>query len=76
MPYKVDLEPIPLVDTLGNGLRRRGRHAHGNAALTQVNPMVLQSTRHPRKAITQDIDATEVAASKADARDVPEQPWA
>ena len=62
------LEQIPQAASLGNWLRRMGKHAQWDAALTQVNQTVLQSALHHRKAITLDIDATEIIAGKADAR--------
>jgi len=62
------LAQIPQAASLGNWLRRMGKHPNWNAALTQVNQTVLQSTLHKRKAITLDIDATEIIASKAEAR--------
>ncbi len=61
------LNQIPQAASLGNWLRRMGKHAQWNAALTQVNQAVLQSTLHQCKAITLDIDATEIIAGKADA---------
>jgi hypothetical protein len=62
------LEKIPQAVSLGNWLRRMGKHSGWNTALTQVNQTVLQSALHKRKAITLDIDATEIIAGKADAR--------
>ena len=62
------LEKIPQAVSLGNWLRRTGKHPQWRAALTRVNQTVLQSALHQRKAITLDIDATEIIAGKADAR--------
>ena len=64
----LSLEQIPQAASLGNWLRRMGKRSQWNDALTQVNQTVLQSVLHNRKAITLDIDATEIIASKADAR--------
>jgi len=61
------LEQIPQAASLGNWLRRMGKHPQWNTALTRVNQTVLQSALHKRKAITLDIDATEIIAGKADA---------
>ena len=61
------LEKIPQAVSLGNWLRRTGKHPQWRAALTRVNQTILQSTLHKRKAITLDIDATEIIAGKADA---------
>ncbi len=55
------LEQTPQAVSLGNWLRRMGKHPNWTAALTQVNQTVLQSTLHKRKAITLDIDAPENA---------------
>ncbi|MCP3953897.1 MAG: IS1380 family transposase, partial [Desulfobacterales bacterium] len=62
------LNQIPQAASLGNWLRRMGKHPECSAALKQVNQTVLQATLHHRKAITLDIDATEIIAGKADAR--------
>jgi hypothetical protein len=62
------LKQIPQAASLGNWLRRMGKHAQWQAAMTQVNQTVLQASLHKRKAITLDIDATEIIAGKADAR--------
>jgi hypothetical protein len=62
------LEQVPQADALGNWLRRMGKNSHSIAAWNQVNQAVLRSTLHNRKAITLDIDATEVVANKAEAQ--------
>jgi len=62
------LNQVPQADSLGNWLRRMGKHAQWSNALTQINQAVLQATLHHRKGITLDIDATEIIAGKADAR--------
>ena len=62
------LNQIPQAASLGNWLRRMGKHADGHNALKLVNQTVLKSALHHRKEITLDIDATEVIAGKADAR--------
>ena len=61
------LDQVPQADSLGNWLRRMGKHPQCALALKSVNQLVLQSTLHHRKAITLDIDATEVIAGKAEA---------
>lgn len=61
------LEQIPQAASLGNWLRRMGKHCQWKTALKQVNQTVLRSALHKRQAITLDIDATEVMAGKADA---------
>ncbi len=62
------LEQIPQGASLGNWLRRIGNQGQWKNALEQVNRVVLQSTLHTCKGVTLDIDATQVAANKADAR--------
>lgn len=62
------LKQVPQADALGNWLRRMGRHSGWRDGLTRVNQSVLQSTLHRRKAITLDIDATEIIAGKSEAR--------
>ncbi len=62
------LEQIPKAASLSNWLRRMGKHPRWNTPLAQVNQTVLQLPLHKRKAITLDIDATEIMAGKADAR--------
>jgi hypothetical protein len=61
------LEQIPQAASLGNWLRRMGKHSRWNVAFKQINQTVLQPALHKRKAITLDIDATEIIAAKADA---------
>jgi hypothetical protein len=62
------LKHVPQADSLGNWLRRMGKHPQCATAMNTVNQTVLQSALHTRKAITLDIDATEIIASKADSR--------
>ena len=62
------LAQIPKADSLGDWLRRMGKHPQFTTAFSAVNQLVLQSALHKRKAITLDIDATEIIAAKADAR--------
>lgn len=62
------LEQVPQADSLGNWLRRMGKHPQCATAMNTVNQAVLQSALHTRKAITLDIDATEIIARKADSR--------
>jgi len=60
------LKQVPGADSLGSWLRRMGKHPQCTTAMNTVNQAVLQATLHARKAITLDIDATEIIASKAD----------
>jgi len=62
------LEHIPLGASLGNWLRRIGNQGQWKHALQQVNQAVLQSALHTCKAVTLDIDASQIMARKADTR--------
>jgi hypothetical protein len=62
------LVQVPTADALGDWLRRMGKYPQCATAFRQVNQSVLHSALHKRKAITLDIDATEIIAGKADAR--------
>ena len=62
------LDRIPKASALGDWLRRVGRNENIQAAWVSVNQAVLQSALHQCKAVTLDIDATEVIANKAGAQ--------
>jgi hypothetical protein len=62
------LDRIPKANALGDWLRRIGADENSQAAWVSVNQTVLQSALHRCKAITLDIDATEVISNKADAQ--------
>jgi len=62
------LDRIPKASALGDWLRRIGRDENSQAAWVCVNQAVLKSALHRCKAVTLDIDATEVIANKADAQ--------
>jgi len=50
------LNQVPQADSLGNWLRRMGKHAQWSNALTQINQAVLQATLHHRKGICYGLD--------------------
>ena len=64
----LELDDMPSANTLGDWLRRIGADEQSQAAWVSVNQAVLQSALHRCKAVTLDIDATEVIANKADAQ--------
>ncbi len=59
------LDCIPRASALGDWLRRIGHDEQSQAAWVNVNQAVLQSALHRCKAVTLDIDATEVISNKA-----------
>ncbi len=61
------LDGMPKANALGDWLRRIGGDEQNQAAWVSVNQAILQSALHCCKAVTLDIDATEVIANKADA---------
>ena len=63
-----ELKQVPQAGSLGNCLRRMGKNPQVMKALNTVNKVVLDATLHKRKAVTLDIDATEIIAAKAEAR--------
>ena len=63
-----ELKQVPQAGSLGNWLRRMGKTPQVMKALNTVNKVVLGAALHKRKAVTLDIDATEVIAAKAEAR--------
>ena len=64
----LDLRNIPQASTLGAWLRKMGDQKDSFSALEEVNKVLLKSALHKRKAITLDIDATEIISNKADAQ--------
>lgn len=62
------LEKIPQANSLGAWLRRMGNNEQSFSAATEVNKAILQAALHHRKAITLDIDATEIVANKSEAK--------
>ncbi len=62
------LKNIPSATTIGDWLRRIGKHQSINMAWEAVNKQLLKSALHNCKHITLDIDATEIIANKADAQ--------
>jgi hypothetical protein len=64
----LDLKDIPQACTLGAWLRRMGSNKETFLALQELNKVILKSALHKLKGITLDIDATEVIASKLDAK--------
>ena len=63
-----DIKMDTALRTLFDWLRRMGKTPQVMKALNTVNKVVLGATLHKRKAVTLDIDATEVIAAKAEAR--------
>jgi hypothetical protein len=64
----LNLKTIPQASSLGAWLRKMGDNKTSFSAWEAVNKAVLQSALHKRKAITLDIDATEIIANKSDAK--------
>ncbi len=62
----LDLRHTPKASTLGAWLRKMGDQKDSFSALEEVNKALLKSALHKRKAITLDIDATEIISNKAD----------
>ena len=62
------LDVVPQAVSMGSWLRRQGLTNEATVAMQSVNKAVLQAALHRRKAITLDIDATEIVANKADAQ--------
>lgn len=60
----MNLKTIPQASSLGGWLRKMGANPASKKACTQVNKVLLQSALHNRKAITLDIDATEIVSDK------------
>jgi len=61
------LDNIPQASSLGAWLRRMGSNKQSFSAWQEVNQAILKSALHHCKAITLDIDATEIVANKAEA---------
>ena len=64
----LNLKNMPAASALGNWLRRIGAQSNTVTAWQAVNKVLLKSSLHNRKAITLDIDASEVVANKSDAQ--------
>jgi len=64
----LNLDSIPQASSLGAWLRRMGGNKQSFCAWQKVNQAILQSALHQRKAVTLDIDATEIISNKADAQ--------
>ena len=62
------LKHLPSATAIGDWLRRTGKHQTINTACEEVNKLLLKSALHNCKQVTLDIDATEIIASKADAK--------
>ena len=62
------LKNVPSATAIGDWLRRTGKHQTVNTACEEVNKLLLKSALHKCKHITLDIDATEIIASKANAK--------
>ena len=61
------LKNIPQASSLGAWLRKMGAQEDSFSGLGEVNKTLLKSALHKRKAITLDIDATEIMSNKASA---------
>lgn len=64
----LDLKNLPSATAIGDWLRRTGKHQTINTACEEVNKLLLKSALHNCKRVTLDIDATEIVASKAEAK--------
>jgi hypothetical protein len=64
----LDLKNLPSATAIGDWLRRTGKHQTIYTAWEEVNKLLLKSALHNCKQITLDIDATEIIASKANAK--------
>ena len=62
------LKNVPSATAIGDWLRRTGKHQTVNKASEGVNKVLLKSALHNCKKITLDIDATEIIASKVNAK--------
>lgn len=62
------IKQIPKAKALGDWLRRAGAAPTSFKAWNKVNQRLLQTTLHHKRAVTLDIDATEIIAGKADAK--------
>lgn len=59
---------LPSASTLGDWLRRTGGHEQIQSLWHAINKVLLKSALHKCKAVTLDIDATEVVANKTSAK--------
>jgi len=59
---------IPQATALGGWLRRMGQNRTALCAWRAVNQRILKTTLHNKKAVTLDIDATEIISHKAQAQ--------
>jgi len=62
-----EMKTIPSATAIGDWLRRTAKHSVTQTAWEAVNKVLLKSALHHCKAVTLDIDATEIIANKADA---------
>lgn len=62
------INKLPGATTLGDWLRRMGKQPQIQDAWVKVNRGLLQSALHRCKAVTLDIDATEIVSRKAEAQ--------
>ncbi len=62
-----EIKTIPSATAIGDWLRRTAKHSIAQTAWVAVNKVLLKSALHHCKAVTLDIDATEIIANKADA---------
>ena len=61
-----EMKTIPSATATGDWLRRTAKHVVTQTAWEAVNKVLLTSALHHCKAVTLDIDATEIIANKAD----------
>lgn len=62
------LKQIPKATAIGNWLRKTGSDDKTFEFLTELNKVFLQTALHNKKAITLDIDATEIISGKKEAK--------
>ena len=62
------MQKLPKPTSIGDWLRKTGSHPSTPLSLQKVNKTLLSATLHTCKAITLDIDATEVIANKTSAQ--------
>ena len=62
------LKQLPKASALGEWLRRMGKGPAAFKAWNRVNQRILKTSLHHKRAVTLDIDATEVIANKSEAQ--------
>jgi len=62
----LEFKSVPQSDSTGDWLRRQGQQ--GVSAIAEVNRTLLSAGLHQCRAVTLDIDATEICSAKRDAK--------